>query len=132
MSGETLSDVQQVTQIEHDWIDAFVKGDTETLDRILAEDFVFTDPQGNILTKAEWIADMVEGTLKFESIQIDDLEVRIFSDSAAIANGRTTVKATSKEGGFNGKFCYTVMYLKRDGRWQAVAEHATQLSTGQY
>lgn len=122
------NDEQRVMQIERNWIDAFVKGDTETLDRVLAEDFIFTDPQGNILTKSEWIADMVGGTLKFESIHIDDLKVRVFSDSAAVANGRTTVKASSKEGGFNGKFCYTVMYVKRDGRWQAVAEQATLLS----
>jgi uncharacterized protein (TIGR02246 family) len=124
----TNSDEQQVMQIERDWIDAFVRSDTETLERILADDFIFTDPQGNILTKAEWIDDMINGTLKFESIQIDDLKVRTFGDAAAVANGRTTVKARSKEGGFNGKFCYTVMYLKRDGNWQAVAEHATLLS----
>jgi ketosteroid isomerase-like protein len=115
-------------QIERDWIDAFVRSDTEALDRILADDFIFTDPAGNILTKAEWIDDMINGSLKFESIQIDDLKVRVFGDSAAVANGRTTVKAQSKEGGFNGKFCYTVMYLKRNGRWQAVAEQAALLS----
>ena len=46
------NDEQRVMQIESNWIDAFVKGDTETLDRVLAEDFIFTDPQGNILTKS--------------------------------------------------------------------------------
>ena len=128
MQEKSSSDEQQVIQIEHEWIDAFVQADTETLERILADDFIFTDPAGNILTKAEWIEDMTNGSLKFESIQIDDLKVRVFGDAAAVANGRTTVKAQSKEGGFNGKFCYTVMYLKRNGRWQPVAEHATLLS----
>lgn len=130
MSDASLCNEQQVLQIERDWIDAFVKGDTETLDRILADDFIFTDPAGNILTKTEWIADMVGGTLKFESIQIDELKVRVYEDFAAVANGRTTVKAQSKEGGFNGKFCYTVMYVKRNGTWQAAAEQATLLSAG--
>jgi uncharacterized protein (TIGR02246 family) len=130
MQDKKVSDEQQIMQIEHDWIDAFVGGDTETVERILAEDFIFTDPAGNILTKAEWIEDMINGSLKFESIHIDDLKVRVLGDSAAVANGRTTVKAQSKEGGFNGKFCYTVMYLKRDGSWQPVAEHASLLSAG--
>lgn len=128
MNDKSMTDEQQITQIEHEWIDAFVAGDTETLDRILPEDFIFTDPAGNILTKAEWIEDMTNGSLKFESIHIDDLKVRVLADSAAVALGRTTVKAQSKEGGFNGKFCYTVMYLKRDGVWQPVAEHAALLS----
>ena len=128
MYKKDMTNEQQIVQIEHEWIDAFVQGNTETLERILPDDFVFTDPAGNILTKAEWIEDMTNGSLKFESIQIDDLKVRVFGDSAAVAHGRTTVKARSKEGGFNGKFCYTVMYLKRDGGWQPVAEHAALLS----
>ena len=128
MQDKKASDEQQIIQIERAWIDAFVGSDTQTLERILADDFIFTDPAGNILTKAEWIEDMTNGSLNFESIQIDHLKVRLFGDSAAVANGRTTVKAQSKEGGFNGKFCYTVMYLKRDGSWQPVAEHATLLS----
>jgi ketosteroid isomerase-like protein len=127
MSEERTNDEQQVRQLEHEWIDAFMRGDTETLDRILADDFIFTDPEGSLLTKAEWIADMTSGELTFESINIDDLQVRMYGD-AAVANGRVTVKARSKEGGFNGQYCYTDMYVKRGGRWQAVAEQATLLT----
>jgi uncharacterized protein (TIGR02246 family) len=126
-TSQNASDEEQVRRLEHQWIEAFLRGDTETLDRILADDFVFTDPEGRLLTKAEWIADMTSGELAFESIHIDDLQVRMYGD-AAVANGRTTVKARSKEGGFNGQYCYTDMYVKRDGRWQAVAEQATLLS----
>lgn len=106
---------------------SFFRGGAETLERILADDFIFTDPEGNLLSKDEWIADLRSGELKFESIQVNDLQVRSYGD-AAVANGRTTVKATSKEGGFDGRYCYTVMYVRRNGRWQAVAEHATFLS----
>ncbi len=75
MPEKNISDEQQVRQLEHKWIDAFMRADTETLDSILADDFIFTDPQGNLLTKAEWIADMTSGELTFESIHIDDLQV---------------------------------------------------------
>ena len=127
MSEERTNDEQQVRQLEHEWIDAFVRGNTETLDRILADDFIFTDPEGRLLTKAEWIADMTSGELTFESINIDELQVRMYGD-AAVANGRVTVKARTKEGGFDGQYCYTDMYVKRGGRWQAVAEQATLLT----
>ena len=50
MQEKSSSDEQQVIQIEHEWIDAFVQGNTETLERILADDFIFTDPAGNILS----------------------------------------------------------------------------------
>ena len=127
MSEKRTDDEQQVRQLEHEWIEAFLQGDTATLDRILADDFIFTDPEGKLLTKAEWIADMTSGELTFESIHIDDLQVRMYGD-AAVANGRVTVKAQSKEGGFDGRYCYTDMYVKRDGRWQAVAEQANLLA----
>ena len=127
MSEKRTDDEQQVRQLEHEWIEAFLQGDTATLDRILADDFIFTDPDGKLLTKAEWIADVTSGELSFESIHIDDLQVRMYGD-AAVANGRVTVKAQSKEGGFDGHYCYTDMYVKRGGRWQAVAEQATLMS----
>ncbi len=127
MSEKRTNDEQQVWQLEHEWINAFIEGDTETLDRILAEDFIFTDPEGRLLTKAEWLADLKSGELNFESIHLDNLQVRMYGD-AAVANGRVTVKAQSKEGGFNGQYCYTDMYVKRNGQWQAVAEQAILLS----
>ena len=86
MSESNISDEHQVRQLEHEWIDAFRRGDTKTLDRILADDFIFTDPEGKLLTKAEWMSDMTSGELTFESIHIDDLQVRIYGD-AAVANG---------------------------------------------
>ena len=49
MSEKRTNDEQQVWQLEHEWINAFIEGDTETLDRILAEDFIFTDPEGRLL-----------------------------------------------------------------------------------
>lgn len=127
MKSQTASDEQQVRQLEDQSHEAFLQGDTETLDRILADDFIFTDPEGRLVTKAEWITDMTSGELTYESIHIDDLQVRIYGD-AAVTNGRVTMKGLSKKGGFNERYCYTGMYVRRDGRWQAVAEQATLLS----
>ncbi len=127
MTKQTASDEQQVRQLEHQSHEAFLQRDTETLNRILADDFIVTDPEGRLLTKADWIADMTTGELTFESIHMDDLQVRIYGD-AAVTIGRVTMKGQSKEGGVNGQYCYTAMYVKQDGRWQAVAEQATLLA----
>jgi ketosteroid isomerase-like protein len=127
MTNQTASDEQQVTQLEHQSHEAFLQGDTATLDRILADDFIFTDPGGKLSTKAEWIADMASGELTFESVHIDDLQVRIYGD-AAVTIGRVTMKGQSKDGSFNAQYCYTAMYVRRDGRWQVVAEQANLLA----
>jgi ketosteroid isomerase-like protein len=124
----TASDEQQVMKLEHHVHEAFLQGDAETLDRILAEDFIFTDPEGRLVTKAEWMADMTSGAVTYDSIHQDDLQVRVYGD-AAVTIGRVTMKGRSaQEGDFHGQYCYTCMYVRREGRWQAVAEQATLLA----
>lgn len=127
MKSQAVTDEQQVRQLEHESHEAFLRGDTEAIDRILADDFIFVNPEGRLLTKPDWIADMTSGELTFESIHMDDLQVRIYKD-AAVTIGRVTMKGQSKEGGFNAQYCYTAMYVRRDGRWQAVAEQANLLA----
>lgn len=127
MTIQPASDEQELMRLEDQSHEAFLRNDTETLDRILADEFVFTDPEGKYVTKAEWIADMKSGELTFESIHMDDLRVRIYGD-AAVTNGRVTMKTRSKEGSVTSHYCYIVMYVRRDGRWQAVAEQATLLT----
>ncbi len=129
MTNQAASDEQQLRLLEDQVHEAFLERDTETLDRILDDGFVFTNPDGRLVTKGEWIADMKSGELTFEAIHINDLQVRLYGD-AAVTNGRVTMKGQAKEGGFNEQYCYTCMYVRRDGRWQAVAEQANLLSQG--
>jgi ketosteroid isomerase-like protein len=128
MTIQRATDEQELTRLEHESHEAFLQNDTDTLNRILGDDFVFTDPEGRFVTKAEWIADMKAGELAFESIHMNDLRVRIYGD-AAVTNGRVTMKMRSKNGSITSHYCYIVMYVRRDGRWQAVAEQATLLAS---
>lgn len=116
-------DVQQITAIEHGTHDAFVRGDTETLAEVLADDFIFVDPQGRVSTKADWLADISTGALTFDSIHMGELQVRIYGD-AGVTIGRVGMKGRSPEGKFDEHYCYTAVYVKRDGRWRVVAEQA--------
>jgi ketosteroid isomerase-like protein len=127
MDDKSAGDELLVSQLEHRSHEAFLARDTEALDRILADDFIFTDPEGNLVTKADWIAEIGSGDLTFEAIHTDDLQIRIYGD-AAVTFGRVTMKGRStKEGDFHASYCYTAMYVKQDGRWQAVAEQANLL-----
>ncbi len=129
MTSETSSDEELLIELEHQVHDAFVRRDTETVDRILADDFIFTDPEGNSVTKGGWIADLESGEFTYEAIHMDDLRVRILGD-AAVSNGRVTMKIRSAEGSFTDQYCYLCVYVRRGGRWRAIAEQANLLSRG--
>lgn len=130
MPVQNSDDERQVRQLEEDLIEAFRRNDTATLERILADDFVFTDPRGASITKDFWLADLRSGAFSFESVEIEDVRVRLAGD-AALVTGLVTLKARSRAGGYNGQFGVVDVYMKRAGRWQlalSTGEHAKLLT----
>lgn len=116
-----------VMQMEREWAAAMIKGDTATLDRIVASDWVLTNPGGQMQTRADSMAELKSGALKFESSAAQDIAVRVFGDTA-IATGRSVDKSTYKGKDVSGEYRWTDVFVKRDGRWQAVSTHVTKVS----
>jgi ketosteroid isomerase-like protein len=130
MSVQNSDDEQQVRRLEQDLIEAFRGNDTASLERIMADDFVFTDPRGASITKDRWLEDMASGEFAFEFIEIEGMRVRLAGD-AALVTGLVTLKARSRAGGYNGQFGVVDVYMKRAGRWQlalSTGEHAKLLA----
>jgi ketosteroid isomerase-like protein len=130
MSVQNSDDAEQVRRLEQDLIEAFRGNDIAALKRIMADDFVFTDPLGASITKEGWLDDLDSGVFAFESIEIEGIQVRLAGD-AALVTGLVTLKARSRGGGYNGQFGVVDVYMKRAGRWQlalSTGEHAKLLS----
>jgi ketosteroid isomerase-like protein len=116
------SDVEEVAALERELIQAFVTGDTVVLDIVLADGFIFTDPQGPPIGKSQWILGLETGRFRFETVEIENLEVKIFGDTA-LANGRINIRA-AVNGSYNGSFHYTDVYVKQDGHWKVILSTA--------
>ena len=130
MSVQNGEDERQVGQLEQELIEAFRRNDTRALDRIMADDFVFTDPRGASITKEIWLEDLASGAFAFESVEIEDIRVRLAGD-AALVTGLVTLEARSRAGSYNGRFGVVDVYMKREGRWRlalSTGEHAKLLS----
>jgi ketosteroid isomerase-like protein len=114
-------------QMERDWAKAMMSGDNATMDRIIASDWVLTDPMGHRTSRAEAVGDLRSGALKFESTVPLDMEVRVFGDTALVS-GRTRDKGTFKGQDISGDYRFTDVFVKRDGRWQAVSTQVTKVA----
>lgn len=125
MGDRTADDERSLRELEELTHEAFLRGDGASLDRILADGFISTGPDGTLATKADYIAENTSG-LTFESIHTDDLQVRTFGD-AAVTFGRVTMRGRSGETRFDATYSYTATYVRLDDRWQAVAEHVNLL-----
>lgn len=117
-------DEEALTKIENEWGVAMVKLDFVTFDRIVSPDWLLSTPDGGHQTKAEAVADLKSGKIKFESFKVDELKIRIYGN-AAVVFGLTTEKMTIDGQPMNGQNRFTDTFIKRDGKWQCVATHVT-------
>ena len=97
-------------------------------ERWVADDFVITSADGQVhsSTKKQGLDDIRSGAWKVETVSIDNVNVRVFGN-AAVVTATQTEKSQFKGKDSGGKFQYTHVWVKRDGRWQVVAAHVTLL-----
>jgi ketosteroid isomerase-like protein len=111
---------QEVLQVTREWLEAEERPDRATLRRIIADDFMGTGPMGNMVIKDEVIPE--EGSQSGGlSMTTSDMKARIFGDTAVV-----TAKGVQKAGEKRA-LRFTVVFAKRDNRWQMVAAHLSAI-----
>ena len=123
--AKNANDEQVIKQLEQEWAEALQKRDQAAIDRIVARDWMLTDPEGALITKGQADADLNSGALKFESFKLDAMTVRVYGDTAVV-HGLETEKSSYKGKDTSGQYRFTDVFVKRNGRWQAIATHVTR------
>ena len=98
-----------------------MRGDAAALERIFADEFIYTNPKAEVLDKKQQIAALSSGELKLSEAKSDDVRIRIYGETA-VMTGRFTAKAESTGKREMIEERYTAVWVRRDGRWQLVAE----------
>jgi len=122
--GQTTRAVEQdIIKLEQAATDAQFKKDRATLERLLADDYLYTHSNGSVLNKTQEIAESMSSDVQWTDSKLADFKVRIFGD-AAVLTGRQTIQGTAK-GYVPGPRRITDIFVKRSGRWQWVGGQAT-------
>jgi ketosteroid isomerase-like protein len=108
---------QEVARLADAWVTAELRGDTAFLENTLADDFVGIEPLGFMLTKPEWLARHQSGDLKYESISLDEVKVRVY-DEAAILTGRQAQNAAYRGNSIPAQFRITLVFVHHQGQWR--------------
>jgi uncharacterized protein (TIGR02246 family) len=125
-NGKKGGDEQAVRQTLDELVAGLGKNDTSVLDRIYADDYTFVGDNGMMMTKAERIAAMKSGDLKYVSISHEVVKIHLFGDTA-VAVTRIATKFAPGLKFTDGRFITTTTFVKLKGRWQLVAAHNTRL-----
>jgi len=113
-------------QLDQERIQAQIGADAVALGRLYAEDFIGIGPSGAVRTKDQVIADFTSGKLRFQSITTDDVRWRVYADTA-VETGRSTMDGQDRGKTVPRENRFTRVWVKRQGRWQLVANHYSLL-----
>jgi ketosteroid isomerase-like protein len=102
---------------------AITEKDGAALERILADDLSWV-ARGDRLNKAQVIADVKSENLHFKSLSHEDLQIKIFGNTAVVTGHSTSVLE------YKGKLwstprLFTSVYMKLGDRWQMVAHQVS-------
>jgi len=125
--GTTFAASQELKQADAARFAAMVGGDWAALERMLGPDLSYTHSNGIVQDRADFLAALKKGTLRYESMAPSDIAVRLY-EPAGVVTGRIDMKVAidGKENVIAAR--YTAVYVRRDGRWQLVAWHSSPLA----
>src|ERR1051326_4870113 len=121
---------QTIRQLDNERIQAQIHADAAALDRIYADDFIGVGPSGTVRTKAQVISDFTSSDMKFQSITTDEVQVRVY-ENTAVETGLSTMIGQDKGQTVPRDTRFTRVWVKQQGRWRLVANHYSSQSAHQ-
>ena len=116
----STADVERyIKESESQWAESVANGDASVVERILADDFLGVDPDGNLYEKAKMVAYTREAPKEFISNHLNDVKVRFFGDTAVAQGDESWVRRTGTP--LRARFVWTDTWILRNGAWQIVA-----------
>src|SRR6266849_2073002 len=113
---------------EQQFFTSLTSADVDTLNHILANDFLLIDVvSGSEVTKTALMDVVRSGMLKFEVILPLEKRVRLY-ETTAIVNGRTQMNGMFNGERFAFNSRYTHVYVEHHGRWQLVSAQGTLIA----
>lgn len=116
--------IREIVDMERQVKDASLRRDADFSQRTLAEDYVAISPLGQVSTKQDTLAVRKSGQLRYDTINITDMVVRVYGDTAVVT-ARAEVRGHQLGEDFSGPYRYTRVWVRRSGHWQTVSYQAT-------
>lgn len=112
---------------ERDRLRALVEADMATAEALHADDYQLITPGGGTISKAEYLAGVADGTLRYRRFEPDGyMAVRLWAAAAAVRY-QVIIEIDADGTAYQGRYWHTDMYELRDGRWVAVWSQATRI-----
>ena len=114
-----------LAHLEKTWNDAQLAGDADALDKLWDNDFTVIVPKMQPITKANALAMLRSGHVKFLRYETSDLSTRIYNDTAIVTGKLLRVRKMGDRE-MQDDWYFTKVYIKRGNDWRVVLWQASE------
>jgi ketosteroid isomerase-like protein len=122
--SRTVTDEDEIRQLERDWDEALRLRNAHALNRILADDYTVADANGAVMTKADYLMAVVKtlDRARPANAMSEDLAIVITGDTATVT-GRSALRNRPRGRGQLAPQVqqFTNRWIKTDAGWRAVS-----------
>jgi len=116
---------QELINIGRELARASLNLDPVPYDRYWSDDFIGKLASGSQYTKQQHRESLTSGKLKFQSLDVDQIEVHLCGETAVV-NERRIVKGSYDGQDISAQNHVMSVFVRRGGKWQKVAEHTAR------
>jgi hypothetical protein len=117
---------KHIESLEAQWCSAELGNNVSEMGKLLADDYIGISANGMVETKSETLDARRAGTVKIQSLNVTDLKVRVYGDTAVVTS-KAALVGENGQSDISGNYRYTRVYTKRLGRWKIVSFEASRM-----
>jgi ketosteroid isomerase-like protein len=123
-----VSDVRaELADIERRRLKALVDADVAAAAELHADDFQLVTPSGATYSKDEYLGDVASGAIDYRVWEPRDIDVHVRGDAGCLRYRSELEIIVAGRKIDLSRYWHTDYYERRDGRWQVVFSHATEI-----
>ena len=117
---------QKIIELDRQRMTAMAEQDVASLDKVLADDLIYTHSSARLDTKQSLIGAMQSGATVYTSIEPSDVVAQDLGDAVVLTGiAAISVNSGGKANSFRVRF--TDVYASKAGHWQMVTWQSTRL-----
>jgi ketosteroid isomerase-like protein len=120
--AQEKGDESKIIALENLWNQMQVNHDADAMDKMLDKDFVLTDYDGTVMSKAQFLASIRDKANQLTVEVSEDMKLHRHGDTVVVT-GATHEKGTFKGKPYQHKGRFTDTWIRREGGWICVASH---------
>jgi ketosteroid isomerase-like protein len=125
-TNDVATDASKLIALENAWNQAQLHHDAKALNNLVSDTFVYTDYDGTVMNKAQFLADLKDPD--YRASLIANEEARVISyPNVAIVIGTYHTKGIYKRQPFEHYGRFTDTWIYQNNKWQCVASHTNLL-----